>query len=227
MIYKHKDGIQFRKADHHDLGSLLELKQESWWGTHKSPILNYDDQRKWFENIPSDALYLVASEIPKPQPKTYLAKTDQKTVQKAGNSLVGIATFTEIDYVARTMYVGGSVLKEHRGGDGLSRQVYVAIIDFAFEILNAHRLNAEVLETQFAALSIDMDTMGFQYEGRKRKAVYKCGRYWDSIMLGLLREEWELQDRVKAYKGCCNTNFDLDRAISNLILSTERCPPLS
>ena len=54
--------------------------------------------------------------------------------------------------------------------------------------------------------------MGFVIEGRRRKAVYKAGRYYDSIQLGLLREEWENHSRVQAYGNCCNDNFDHDQA---------------
>ena len=45
----------------------------------------------------------------------------------------------------------------------------------------------------------------------KRKYVYKCGRYYDSLVLGMLREEWSNSDRVKKYGDSCNENFSHDK----------------
>ena len=74
------------------------------------------------------------------------------------------------------------------------------------------RVSAEVLECNAVAQHIHINYLGFKIEGRRRKAVYKSGRYYDSILLGLLREEWEQQERIKNYGGSCNTNFDHDFA---------------
>ena len=70
------------------------------------------------------------------------------------------------------------------------------------------RVGAEVLETHSAAQYLEMGYLSFKVEGRRRRAVYKAGKYYDSIQLGILREEWESQDRVKKYGDCCNNNFD-------------------
>ena len=43
-----------------DLYILLGLKQESWWGTHQTLIFNIEDQQKWYENIPSNQLFMIA-----------------------------------------------------------------------------------------------------------------------------------------------------------------------
>ena len=77
------------------------------------------------------------------------------------------------------------------------------VVDFAFEMLNMNRVYGEVLETNTGALKLDDLTM--TREGVKRQACYQSGRYLDSVMFGLLREEWEASDRVKSYEGCCNT----------------------
>lgn len=215
MLYEHKDGVNFRKIEERDLRSLLWLKHESWWGTHKSSVLNIHDQQKWFENIPSTDLYMAACKRNEP-PKKYKGNPHLDS-----NKLIGVTTYTDIDPIARTMYIGGSVSKEFRSH---SHEVFKGGTDFAFEILNAHRLNAEVVETQYAALKIDLDTLGFTYEGRRRKAVYKCGRYYDSIHLGLLREEWNA--RREGFDLPCNRNFDIEKATECKQLSAERCPPL-
>ena len=186
MRYNHKDGISLRKLEFEDLNCLLDLKRESWWGTHKTLIVNKDDQEKWFRNIGKDELYLIAEK-------------DSK--------VIGIAVYTCIDYISRKLSISGSIIKKHRAAE-IVIPAFSAGLDFAFEILNMRRVEAEVLESNLASLKLELDHLGFTIEGRKRSAVYKSGVYYDSLVLGLLRNEWEVQDRVMSYEGSCSLNFD-------------------
>jgi RimJ/RimL family protein N-acetyltransferase len=185
-MYDHKDGVTLRKIEKSDLSVLLKLKQESWWGTHKSPIINSDDQVCWYDNIPNDQLFMVAEIQP-------------------SKDIVGVAAYTNIDWVNRTLQISGSILKDHRSSWAYGG--FCSGLDFAFEMLNMRRVEAEVLEYHIAAQKIEIDILGFAIEGRKRKAVYKCGQYYDSLILGLLREEWQESSRVKNHGDTCNKNF--------------------
>jgi len=194
-MYDHKDGIRLRKLHKGDLHALLGLKQESWWGTHGTLVVNLDDQVRWYENISQNELFMAAE------------KLWSGTEQQPNYKLIGVACYTDIDWYSRTLNISGSVLKENRQ-DHLVKPAFSAGLDFAFEILNMQRVGAEVLESNPAAQALEIGHLGFVVEGRRRRAVYKSGRYYDSIQLGLLREEWEVQERVKAYEGICNKNFD-------------------
>jgi RimJ/RimL family protein N-acetyltransferase len=186
-MYNHKNGVLLRKVQKSDLKDLLALKKESWWGTHSTLVLNDDDQEKWYNSIPSNQLFLIG-EV---------------------NSPIGVAVYTDIDFINRNLKISGSMYKEFR--NELSYQGFCAGLDFAFEILNMHRIEAEVLEYHVAAQKLEVNLLGMKIEGRRRKAVYKCGKYYDSIILGLLRNEWEQQERVKSFCGSCNQNFDCER----------------
>lgn len=185
-MYNHKNGITLRKLSQKDLSKLLSLKEESWWGTHQTSILNMEDQLEWYNSIPNNELYMIA--------------------EKEG-AVVGVGCYTNIDWICRSLNASGSILKNYRDPDA-SYRCFACGLDFAFEILNMQRVGAEVLETHGAAQHLEIGYLGFKVEGRRRRAVYKSGRYYDSIQLGLLREEWESQNRVKNYEGSCNQNFD-------------------
>jgi RimJ/RimL family protein N-acetyltransferase len=191
-MYKHKDGISFRKIEEHDLKRLLILKQESWWGTHKTLFLNMDDQKKWYETIPSNELYLIGYIDPNNTGVTFP---------------IGIAVYTDIDWISRSLKISGSIYREYRSNIR-NKAAFAGGLDFAFEVLNMQRVEAEVIQYHVAAQKLEIDYLGFKVEGIKRKAVYKSGVYYDSIILGLLREEWEKQGRVLAYGGSCNCNID-------------------
>jgi len=197
-MYDHKDGIRLRKISRDDLRIFLALKKESWWGTHNTLIVNIDDQIEWYENIPHNEIYMTVE-------KRWSGSGDD--YDSYSYEVVGIAGYTDIDWCGRTLNISGSIVKKHRIND-IVRPSFSAGLDFAFEILNMQRVGAEVLECNPAAQSLEIGHLGFIVEGQRRRAVYKSGRYYDSIQLGLLREEWEEQERVKSYKGCCNINFD-------------------
>jgi RimJ/RimL family protein N-acetyltransferase len=189
-MYNHKDGVRLRKLHKGDLHSLLKLKEESWWGTHSTLIVNIEDQLKWYESISHNQLYMIAEKESKP---------------------IGIACYTEIDWFGRSLNISGSIYKESRQMD-VVKSAFSCGLDFAFEVMNMQRVGAEVLETHTAAQYLEVGHLGFKMEGRRRRAVYKAGRYYDSILLGLLREEWQSHERVMKYEGCCNDNFDHEAA---------------
>ncbi len=184
-MYKHKSKMYLRKIEASDaVSGLLELKRE-WFGTHNCLIINSDDQIKWYNSIPSNQLYLIG---------------------EWSNVPVGVAVFTDIDHTNRSLKISGSVYKEHRKSE-IIKAGFAAGLDFAFEMLNMHRIEAEVIEYNIPAQQIEIDYLGFIVEGRKRKSVYKCGKYYDSLVLGMLREDWEQQPRVKDLGDSCNENF--------------------
>jgi RimJ/RimL family protein N-acetyltransferase len=192
-MYDHKDGISLRKVEETDLQSLLELKQRNWWGTHKSPIINSIDQKKWFESIPDNQLFLLGT---------------RATATSNTPTSIGVAVYTDIDWISRTLQISGSVFKNVRSDS--SKDAFCAGLDFAFEMLNMQKCEAEVLDYHIPAKKLEIDILGFKVEGVKRKSVYKCGKYYDSLVIGLLREEWESSERVKEYGDSCNHNFSHD-----------------
>lgn len=216
-MYNHKDGTKLRKLHKGDLHPLLALKQESWWGTHATLIINVEDQLEWFEGISHKELYMIAEkkvEIPKDHPKGVAFGS---TTGVGNFAPIGIACYTEIDWFGHSCNISGSIYKDQRKYfSEVVKPAFSAGLDFAFEVLNMQRVGAEVLETHAAAQQLEIGHLGFKIEGRRRRAVYKAGRYYDSIQLGILREEWVTHPRVEAYEGCCNDNFDhvlADKAI--------------
>jgi len=190
IIYKHKDGCMFRKLVEGDLDDLTKSKASSWAYTHGFLIPTQKSQLKWFEKIDESETDLILVGL----------APDGNTMKT-----FGIATFYNIDRHSRSLQIGGHVYPAHRKS-GKAVKGWHAGIDFAFEMLNMNRVYGEVLETNVSALKLDDATM--TREGVKRQACYQSGRYLDSVMYGLLREEWAASDRVKSYEGCCNTQVE-------------------
>jgi RimJ/RimL family protein N-acetyltransferase len=185
-MYEHKNGLRLRKIEEEDLLLLKELKDESWFGTHRVSIVNMTDQLNWFKKITTDRdnLMLIAMESKKP---------------------IGLYKIADIDWINRHYNSAHDVFKEHRGY-GYGYKVLEAGVDFGFEVLNMHRIDTEVLVNNIASHKTAIFA-GFQLEGTRRDAVHKCGEWIDSNFYGLLYEEWFNLKRVKEYKGCCNLSY--------------------
>lgn len=78
--------------------------------------------------------------------------------------------------------------KENQGR-GIGTFAVSSIVNHAFYNLNLRRLQLEVLEYNLAAQKL-YRKIGFIEEGRKRKAVFKDGKYVDEIIMGLLRDDY-------------------------------------
>lgn len=192
-MYTHKSGIRLRKIERSDLKSLLDLKRESWWGTHNTTFVNMDDQQRWYESLGCGTLVVIA-------------EWTTSHVVEPERVPIGVALYTDIDWIGRSLRISGSVYKDSRKPE-IVKAGFAAGLDYAFEILNMRRVEAEVLETNIPAQKMEIGYLGFKVEGRRRKAVYKCGGYYDSIMLGMMREEWQSHPRVMGYGDSCNEDF--------------------
>ena len=73
---------------------------------------------------------------------------------------------------------------------GYGSEAIRMMLAHAFESLNLNRVALDVYEFNPRAIKT-YERAGFKREGIQRKAFYREGRYWDIIMMAILREEWE------------------------------------
>ncbi len=210
-MFKHKNGIVLRKITNYDLGDLMALKNESWRSTHKTTILNDSNQADWFKSVNSDhsCLHMMAVV---PPPATVNVSDPSAPLQYSPLSRpifgdpfgedstwkwpkIGLYKISNIDNISRCYDSAHDVLKAKRG-QGYGNKVLEAGVDFGFEILNIHRITSEILEFNVASIK-NCEKAGFVVEGKKRKAIYKNGKYVDSIVVGLVREDWLELPRIK------------------------------
>ena len=221
MSYNHKNNVCFRKLERQDLRMLKELKGDSWATTHRTVFVTDEDQNRWFDSIPLNAIHLIAylrdvsGEDSIAQLKKSGSNHGSMTGSGESHEAIGLLSITCIDHISRTAVIGGSIFKNQRG-TSWSRKAWEAGTDFAFEMYNLHRVEGEVLEHNFAAMRLDLD-IGYVIEGRKRQAVFKCGYYADSFVVGMLRQEWMNTPRVVAYGGICNKDFKVREHSSQIL----------
>jgi RimJ/RimL family protein N-acetyltransferase len=84
----------------------------------------------------------------------------------------------------------GYVLNRAHWGKGHMSAVMERVLAFAFDELSLHRLEADTDPHNIASLAL-LEKFGFQREGYFRERWYVHERWLDSVMLGLLKAEYE------------------------------------
>jgi RimJ/RimL family protein N-acetyltransferase len=86
-------------------------------------------------------------------------------------------------------YEMGYVLHRDWWGRGFASEVARALVAFGFGELGAHRIYAQV-DPENEASGRVVTRLGFTREGHLRKDMLKHGTWRDSLVFGLLEEEW-------------------------------------
>lgn len=83
----------------------------------------------------------------------------------------------------------GYILNRDYWRRGLMTNALDAMINYAFSTLGLHRLEADTDDKNTASLAL-LENLGFRREGLFRERWYMNGAWQDSVMLGLLKQDW-------------------------------------
>lgn len=97
---------------------------------------------------------------------------------------------------AGTASMGVSIFDREYLGKGYGRDAINTLLDWAFRIQNFRRVGLTCLASNERAIR-SYEAVGFVHEGRERQAEYSNGAYWDVVVMGILRGEWEARQRER------------------------------
>lgn len=107
---------------------------------------------------------------------------------EAEDRIVGTTTLASWDRLHRRCELGFA-LRRDCWGRGLGTEAVRRVVEFAFEELDLHRLEADVDPRNAASRRI-LSRLGFREEGLLRERYLLGGQPQDAIFLGLLRQDW-------------------------------------
>jgi RimJ/RimL family protein N-acetyltransferase len=110
-------------------------------------------------------------------------------VDLSDGALVGLVYLKDIDWISRHAAFGMMIGRRDRQGQGLGRRALGLMLRHAFNVLNLERVYLFVADYNAAALKL-YETIGFMHEGTLRRHVALDGRYYDLLVMGLLRSEF-------------------------------------
>lgn len=165
-MFKH-EGLSIRRVDIQDIEFLIELRSLVWESLGNIAFLSKINQEEWIVNTTKDVgkLYCILSN-----------EYDEN---------IGMVRFDEIDYINRSIRVGGDITPKHQGR-GYGTKMMRIIKKYCFDYLNMNRLWLMVLESNIKAYNLYIKE-GFEEEGRQRQAIYRNGEYQDYILMGMLK----------------------------------------
>ena len=103
---------------------------------------------------------------------------------------IGNIGLKAIDWISRNAEVQVYIGEAEFRGKGYGTEAIEAVVEFAFERLNLHRIYARVFSYNERAMK-SFEQCGFQNEGLMREHVFRDGRYHGVAILGILREKKE------------------------------------
>lgn len=86
----------------------------------------------------------------------------------------------------------------HRGyhGQGYMREALEAVLDFGFNSMLLHRIQAETHPDNHASIGLAA-RLGFRLEGVHREQAFWGGRFHDLNCYSLLEQDWRAQPRIQ------------------------------
>lgn len=118
---------------------------------------------------------------------------DWAIIYKQNNKMIGTCGFTNIDQDNDVVEIG-YVLNPKYWGHGIATEAVETILEFAFEELQANRVEAKFMFGNEASLAV-MKKVGMKFEGYQRDALYVKGKYRTIGVSSILKREYQLNKK--------------------------------
>ena len=126
--------------------------------------------------------------------KEYLEKVDKNKntfaiVDSKTDEMIGTIGLHSIDNINRTATIGIFIGNKDYWSKGYGTEAIQLILDFGFNYLNLKNIDLALMEFNVRALKC-YEKCGFKEIGRRRKCKFINGKYYDSILMDILAEEF-------------------------------------
>ncbi|MBR3768527.1 MAG: GNAT family N-acetyltransferase [Clostridia bacterium] len=105
------------------------------------------------------------------------------------DEILGLVSLLDIDRLNQCAEFNIMIGDTENQGKGIGSFALKEMLHHAFYDMNLQRIELTVLDDNARAKHV-YEKNGFVYEGRKRKSVFKDGRFVDMLMYSVLREEY-------------------------------------
>jgi len=174
--------VNFRALEIEDLKQLQDWRNAEFIRRtcREYRLLSMERQKRWF-----DSLF-------KTPPDNIMFGIESKQ-----GKLIGVCGLTWIDWKNRKAEVSIYIGEKDWQKKGAATDSLRILVKYGFETLNLYRIYAIIFESNEASIKL-FEKCGFKFEGRHRKAHYVNDQYWDELVYGILREEYDvLRDNLR------------------------------
>lgn len=107
------------------------------------------------------------------------------------NNLIGSCGIMDVNWINRSAAFGIGIWKKARQNQGLGTDATKTILKFAFNDLGLHSIMLEVHEFNKRGIHV-YEKIGFKDIGKKREAIYRNGKYYDTIFMDILDKDFTI-----------------------------------
>lgn len=173
--------VKCRKIKEEDLRMIMDWRMmpEITQYLSSNPKLTMEDQHKWFENIKKDEENGLTDER-----KSYYWVLEVDGVPS------GLVSLVNADYRTNKIETGAYVAVKEKRSIRLAVDIQWNLYAYAFDVLKMHKVCEEVFEDNKAVNRI-LDMCGSKREGILRDHVYKEEKFYNVVVRGMLKDEWD------------------------------------
>ncbi|WP_315120606.1 GNAT family protein [uncultured Clostridium sp.] len=103
---------------------------------------------------------------------------------------IGGCGINSIDWKNSVAVIGIFIGDKDYWGKGYGTDAIRILVKFIFEQMNLNKIKLNVFSFNERAMK-SYKKCGFKVEGVLRQELYRDGKYYDDILMGVLREDWE------------------------------------
>jgi len=180
-MYKYKD-IEFRVIEKKDLEVLRKLHNDSstFLNLLNINLADEEGQIEWWKNLyknAGDKRYVIC-----------FAENPEK--------IIGRLRIQNINEAHNNCEVGLDIIHEYRG-QGFGVKSYEMVLEFLFQHFNMNMVYLKVADFNPKAKML-YEKVGFKETGRLPKFFYRHGKYWDYIIMSILRSSFIITSNKEA-----------------------------
>jgi diamine N-acetyltransferase len=103
--------------------------------------------------------------------------------------LIGTMGIHGINWIHRTATTGAIIGNKNYWGKGYGTDAKMILLNYAFNTLNLRKILSSVYEFNKRSLNYSLHC-GYKIEGKRKKNLFRNGKYWDEILLGVFKSDW-------------------------------------
>ena len=110
--------------------------------------------------------------------------------------LIGTTSFSALDPDNASVLFHITIGERDTWSQGYGTEATQLMVRHAFDALRLHRVGLSVFAFNERAIRA-YEKVGFSFEGRSREAVWRDGRFWDEIHMGILVRDWQARHQAR------------------------------
>ena len=110
------------------------------------------------------------------------------------NKPIGIVGLLDVDWLNRNANISVNIGESEYWGKGIAGEALKLLFNYAFEDLNLHKLVAGIYTPNVRSKRV-FEKLGLHHEATLKEEVYVDGKYYDSEIFTLYKEEWLVRNK--------------------------------